>query len=114
MRGKEGGRGRYKAVEFKVKLRKDGTPRANAAKPKPPPKPPKLIAPGTVKRELTVLKKAIDHSRRRLGLVGNPVNAEDVKRPTVNDERDVRLEHEQIDRLLEEFRAARNSWLPQL
>lgn len=110
-RGKEGGRGRYKAVEYKPKLKKDGTPRANAAQPKAPPKPPKPIAPGTVKRELTVLKRAIDHSRRRLGLLVNPVNTEDVKRPVVNDERDIRLEHHEIDRLLEACREARNEWL---
>lgn len=113
-RGKEGGRGRYKVVEHKPKPKKDGTPRANAAKPKPPPKPPKLIAAGTVKRELTVLKRAIDHSRRRLGLVSNPVNSEDVKRPVVNDERDVRLEHDQIDALLEACREAKNEWLAPL
>ncbi|MGX1740110.1 hypothetical protein ACWIEX_01005 [Bosea sp. NPDC055353] len=32
-RGKPGGRGQYKIVEFVQKLRKDGTPRKNAAKP---------------------------------------------------------------------------------
>lgn len=51
----------------------------------------KTIAPGTVKRELTLLKRVIDHRRRRLGLTINPVNPEDVARPAVNDERDVRL-----------------------
>jgi integrase len=110
-RGKPDGRGQYKVVDFVPKPRKDGSPRANAAKPKRPPKPPTTIKPGTVKKELMHLKSAIDYSRRRLGLVGNPVNATDVKRPTVNDERDVRLEPEQIDRLLEECRAARNPWL---
>ncbi|MGW9333508.1 site-specific integrase [Bosea sp. NPDC055594] len=110
-RGKPGGRGQYKVVEFTPKLRKDGTARANAAKPKAPPKPPSTIKPGTVKKELMHLKSAIDHSRRRLGLVVNPVNATDVKRPTVNDERDVRLEPHEIERLLEECRAARNPWL---
>lgn len=110
-RGKPGGRGQYKVVEFVPKLRKDGSPRANAAKPKRAPKPPTTIKPGTVKKELMHLKSAIDYSRRRLGLVLNPVNATDVKRPVVNDERDVRLEHEQIDRLLDECRAARNPWL---
>ena len=51
----------------------------------------KTIAPGTVKRELTTLKRVIDYRKRRLGLLVNPVNTEDVKRPAVNDERDVRL-----------------------
>lgn len=110
-RGKEGGRGRYKHVEHEVKLRKDGTPRANAAKPKAPPIAPKFIAPGTVKRELTLWKNIIAHSKRRLNLPFNPVNSEDVKRPTVNDERDVRLDHDNIDNLLEECRKARNPWL---
>jgi len=110
-RGKEGGRGRYKVVEHEVKLRKDGTPRANAAKPKAPPIAPKLISPGTVKRELTLWKNIIAHSKLRLNLPFNPVNSEDVKRPTVNDERDIRLDHKDIDKLLEECRNARNPWL---
>lgn len=110
-RGKPGGRGQYKVVEFIPKLRKDGTPRANAAKPKAPPKVPTTIKPGTVKKELMHLKSAIEHSRRRLGLLVNPVNSEDVKRPVVNDERDVRLEHHEIDRLLDACREARNEWL---
>lgn len=110
-RGKPGGRGQYKAVEHKPKLKKDGTPRANAAKAKAAPKPPKTIAPGTVKRELTVLKGVIDHSRSRLGLLINPINTGDVKRPVVKDERDVRLEVGQIDTLLDECREAKNEWV---
>ena len=110
-RGQEGGRGRYKAAEHEVKLRKDGTPRANAAKPKSPPIAPKFISPGTVKRELTLLKNIIGHSKLRLNLPFNPVNSEDVKRPTVNDERNVRLEHDDIDKLIAECRNARNPWL---
>ncbi|ANG95785.1 hypothetical protein A8A54_04365 [Brucella pseudogrignonensis] len=110
-RGKESGRGRYKVVEHEVKLRKDGTPRANAAKPKAPPIAPKPISPGTVKRELTLWKNIIAHSKLRLNLPFNPVNSEDVKRPTVNDERDVRLEHDDIEKLLDECRKARNPWL---
>jgi len=98
-RGKPGGRGQYKPEKVKPgRFRKDGTPRANAA-PKAPPKPPKKVEPGTVKRELTVLKRVIDHKKRKLGLLTNPINTEDVKRPVVNDERDVRLEDEQIDAL---------------
>ena len=71
----------------------------------------KRFAPGTVKRELTMLKRVIDHRKRRLGLVINPVNAEDVKRPAVNDERDVRLSHEERVRLLQACQDARNPWL---
>ncbi len=55
----------------------------------------KTIAPGTVKRELTLLKRVIDYRKRRLGLLINPVNTEDVKRPAVNDERDVRLSRDE-------------------
>jgi len=69
------------------------------------------IAPGTVKRELTMLKRVIDYRKRRLGLLINPVNAEDVKRPAVNDERDVRLSAEQRERLLTACTDARNPWL---
>lgn len=110
-RGKEGGRGQYKAIEHEIKLRKDGTPRANAAPAKAPPAAPKLISPGTVKRELTLWKKIIDHSKLRLNLAQNPVNSEDVKRPTAVDDRDIRLSHEEIEKLLDECRNARNPWL---
>lgn len=71
----------------------------------------KTIAPGTVKRELTVLKKVIDFKKRELGLQFNPLNTDDVKRPAVNDERDVRLTEAQLQRLLEECYKARNSLL---
>lgn len=114
-RGQQGGRGQYRPEKPKApKLRKDGQPRANAAGPKAPPKPVKPIAPGTVKRELTILKRVLDHSRRRLGLAVNPVNTDDVRRPTVNDERDVRLSNAEIEHLLAECRASRNPWLAPL
>lgn len=71
----------------------------------------KPIAAGTVKRELSTLKRVIDHRKRRLGLIVNPVNAEDVTRPVVNDERDVRLTPEEKQRLLEACSEARNPWL---
>ena len=92
-RGKPDGRGRYKPEKMKPgRVRKDGTPRANAAQPKAPPKPAKAVAPGTVKRELTLLKRVLDYKKRKLGLLINPINTEDVKRPVVNDEREVRLD----------------------
>ena len=110
-RGKAGGRGQYKPENEKPgRFRKDGTPRTNAA-PKAPPKPPKKVEPGTVKRELTVLKRVIDHKKRKLGLLTNPINTEDVKRPVVNDERDVRLEDEQIDALIQECYQSKNPWV---
>ncbi len=110
-RGKPGGRGQYKPEKVKPgRFRKDGTPRANAA-PKAPPKPLKKVEPGTVKRELTVLKRVIDHKKRKLGLLTNPINTEDVKRPVVNDERDVRLEDEQIDTLIQECYQCKNPWV---
>jgi integrase len=110
-RGKPGGRGQYKPEKVKPgRLRKDGAPRANAA-PKAPPKPPKKVEPGTVKRELTVLKRVIDHSKRKLGLLINPINKDDVKRPVVNDERDVRLEDSQIDELIAECYRSKNPWV---
>lgn len=71
----------------------------------------KTLAPGTVKRELTLLKRVIDYRKRRLGLLINPVNTEDVARPAVNDERDVRLSRDEITRLLEACDQARNPWL---
>lgn len=71
----------------------------------------RTIVPGTVKRELTMLKRVIDHRKRRLGLLINPVNAEDVKRPAVNDERDVRLSREEYERLLQACEDARNPLL---
>lgn len=71
----------------------------------------KTVAPGTVKRELTVLKRVIDYRKRRLGLLVNPVNTEDVKRPAVNDERDVRLSTQERERLLQACRDAQNPWL---
>jgi integrase len=58
------------------------------------------ISPGTVKRELTTLKRVVDHKKRALGLPVNPVNTDDVKRPVVNDERDVRLTPDEKERLL--------------
>ncbi|HVO92873.1 MAG TPA: site-specific integrase [Terriglobales bacterium] len=110
-RGKPGGRGQYKPEKSKPgRFRKDGNPRSNAA-PKPPPKPPKKIAPGTVKRELTLLKRVIDHRKRRLGLLVNPVNTEDVERPVVNDERNVRLDEDQLDDLINECYQAKNPWV---
>ncbi|SPH17934.1 Tyrosine recombinase XerC [Defluviimonas aquaemixtae] len=71
----------------------------------------KPLSAGTVKRELTLLKRVIDYRKRRLGLLINPLNTDDVARPAVNDERDVRLTREEIARLLEACGEVRNPWL---
>lgn len=71
----------------------------------------KTIAPSTVKRELNLLKRVIDYRRRWLGIQLNPVNAEDVKRPSVHDERDVRLTPEEREMLMQACNKARNSLL---
>jgi len=71
----------------------------------------KPVAPSTIKRELTLLKRVIDHRKRRLGLTINPVNTEDVARPVVNDERDVRLSREEMTKLFNACGEARNTWL---
>jgi integrase len=64
-----------------------------------------------VKRELTLLKRVWDHSRKRLKLTENPISTDNVARPAVNDERDVRLDHGGIDRLLAECYAAENPFV---
>lgn len=71
----------------------------------------KRIKPGTVRRELTLLKRVIDYRKRRLCLPVNPVNTEDMKRPAVRDERDVRLTADERARLLSACDHARNIWL---
>jgi integrase len=70
----------------------------------------KKVAPGTVKRELNLLHAIIENSRRRLGLVENPVSP--VRRPTVRDARDVRLAPGDEERLFAAIDAeSRNPWL---
>ncbi len=94
------------------RLKKDGTPRSNAAKPKAPAKPIATVSPGTVKREMTVLKRVLDFARKRYHLAVNPLADRDaVERPTVQDERDVRLTAEQWQRLIAECQVARTPWL---
>jgi len=69
------------------------------------------IQPGTVKRELNLLKRVIDYRKRKLGLTYNPMNAEDVKRPAVNDERDIRLSLAERERLIAECKKSKNPLL---
>jgi len=111
-RGIPGGRGQYKEeVAPSGRIRKDGQPRKNAASPKAAPKPPKTIAPGTVKRELTMLKRVLDFAMKQYNLHSNPLSNTLVERPSVQDERDVRLESEEWVRLLDECRRLENSWI---
>ncbi|MEL6687992.1 MAG: site-specific integrase [Pseudomonadota bacterium] len=67
-----------------------------------------VVAPATVKRELGLLKRVLDHRMRQLGLVQNPLSPELVKRPSFNDERDVRLNPDDRKRLIQECYKARN------
>lgn len=61
------------------------------------------VSPGTVRRELIILKAVIDHAmrtRRDLDIPINPFSRDRLKWPSVNDMRDRRLTHEEWDRLL--------------
>lgn len=111
-RGQIGGRGQYKReVVPPGRLRADGQPRKNAAAPKPEPKPLKPIAPGTVKREMTLLKRVLDFSMKTYHLASNPLDIREVERPSVQDQRDVRLNEADWEKLLAECRASGNPWL---
>lgn len=92
------------------RFRKDGTLRLNAAQRKPP-KPVGTISPGTVKREMTLLKRVFDFAMRQYKLVSNPLDHALVDRPSVQDARDVRLTVGQWERLLSECYASSNVWL---
>lgn len=85
-----------------------------ASRGKNSPKTNKTVAPATVKRELNLMKRVIDHRRRWLRISYNPVNAEDVKRPSFNDERDVRLTPQEHDLLMQMCRESRNPYLAPL
>jgi integrase len=66
-------------------------------------------APGTVKRELGLLHCVIEASRQNLGLVENPLSS--VRRPRVNDDRDIRLQDGEEIRLMAELDKCRNNWV---
>jgi integrase len=93
------------------RFRRDGTLRANAAKAKEPPKPLKTIAPGTVKRELTLLKRICDFALQKYKLAANPLDRAFVERPEVQDDRKIRISGAEWERLLAECRKSRNIWL---
>jgi integrase len=69
----------------------------------------KEIAPGSVCREINLLHAVLESVRRRIGLVDNPVSH--VSRPTVADERDVRLSADEEAKLLAALDATRNPWI---
>jgi integrase len=95
----------------KGRFRKDGSPRKNAAKPKPALKELGTVKEGTIKREMTLLKRVLDFGIKRHKLLSNPLDRSKVERPVVQDERQVSLTSEQKKRLLAECHAARNPWL---
>jgi integrase len=62
------------------------------------------VSPGTVRRELIIFKSVIDHAmrnRRDLDIPINPFSRDRLKWPSIDDQRDRRLTHEEWDRLLE-------------
>lgn len=67
------------------------------------------VAPGTVKRELGLLHSVIESVRKSYGLIENPIS--DVRRPQVNDARDVRLHPDEEERLFAAMESTRNPWL---
>lgn len=69
----------------------------------------KTVAAGTVKRELGLLHTVIESVRKSHGMAENPIS--DVRRPTVRDARDTRLQPGEEERLLQHCRDARNPWL---
>ena len=67
------------------------------------------VSPGTVKRELGLLHSVIEAVRKAYGMVENPIS--DVRRPQVNDARDVRLHPGDEERLHAAIKTSRNPWL---
>ncbi|WP_096700027.1 site-specific integrase [Magnetospirillum sp. 15-1] len=69
----------------------------------------KSVTAGTVKRELGLLHTVIESVRKSHGMIENPIS--DVRRPTVRDARDTRLQPGEEEKLLQHCRDARNPWL---
>lgn len=70
----------------------------------------KDVSASTVKRELGLLHTVLESVRRSHGMVDNPVS--DVRRPKVDDARDVRLHGDEEERLLAAIdKDTRNPWL---
>lgn len=72
------------------------------------------VKPGTVRRELSLLRHMIDRAKREwgLGIIQNPVEL--VSRPIANDSRDRRLGTGELARLRKALLACRNSTLEQV
>lgn len=68
----------------------------------------KTVKPGTINRELNLLHSVIEHSRRRLALLENPVS--DVRRPQVRDERITRFQKGEEARLMDALDDCRNPY----
>jgi integrase len=67
------------------------------------------IAPGSVCREINLLHAVLESVRRRVGLIENPVSH--VRRPRVDDARDVRLSPAEEAQLLAALDSTRNPWI---
>ena len=67
------------------------------------------VAPGTIKRELGLLHTVIEYVRKSHGMDENPVS--DVRRPRVDDAREVRLHGDEAGALIEACQQSRNKWL---
>ncbi len=70
------------------------------------------VVPGTICREINLLHAVLESVRRRVGLIENPLAH--VRRPTVMDERTVRLPPEDETKLMAALDDARNPWLKPL
>jgi len=92
------------------RLKKDGTPRANASSPEAP-KAPSTIKPSTVRREFTLLKRVLDFAIRKHQLLRNPLDKTLIDWPSPADERDVRISPAEWRRLLAECQTSANVWL---
>lgn len=71
----------------------------------------KQVAPGTVRRELSVISHAIETARREWGfyLPGNPVSA--IRKPSEPKGRNRRLEDNEENRLIQSCAQSTNKWL---
>lgn len=63
----------------------------------------------TVTRDLDLLHCVVEYSRRRINLAENPIN--DVRRPKVQNERDIRFQGDEEARLMAALDDCRNKWV---
>jgi integrase len=76
---------------------------------KSPKKPKTTIAPGTVIREMTLLKRVLDFAIKKFKLASNPMD--DVERPSAVDDREVTLEPAEWNALMDACHDSSNIWL---